>query len=81
VARDGAITVFVEVKERRGTSHGEGFESVTSSKRRRILGAARVYAARHGLSESPLRFDVISIDWQAGSPRVRHDRDAFSADG
>ena len=79
VARDGATTVFVEVKERRGTSHGEGFESVTASKRGRIVSAARVYAARQGLSESPLRFDVISIDWTAGSPQIRHDQDAFSA--
>ncbi len=79
VAREDATTVFVEVKERRGTSHGVGFESVTAGKRRRITSAARVYAASHGLSESPLRFDVVSIDWHTGSPQVRHDRDAFSA--
>jgi putative endonuclease len=78
VARDGATTVFVEVKERRGSSHGEGFEAVTNSKRQRIVGAARIYASSHGLTESPLRFDVVSIDWTAGTPQIRHDKDAFS---
>ncbi len=79
VAGEGKATVFIEVKERHGTSHGEGFEAVTSSKRLRIVTAARIYAASHGLSESPLRFDVVSIDWRAGSPQIRHDRSAFSA--
>jgi putative endonuclease len=32
VAQDGDVTVFVEVKERRGRSHGEGFEAVTFGK-------------------------------------------------
>jgi putative endonuclease len=82
VAREGATTVFVEVKERRRATHGCGHEAVTFGKRRRILRAARLYAAAHGLSEAPLRFDVISIDWESdGGPRVRHDRGAFDADG
>jgi len=81
VARDGAVTVFVEVKHRRGASHGEGHESVTSGKRRRLVRAARLYAAMRGLSESPLRFDVISIDEGPEGVRVRHDRGAFDVDG
>ena len=82
VARDGAETVFVEVKERHGASHGEGLEAVTFGKRRRIVRAARLYAASHGLSESPIRFDVVSIDWgSAAEPRIRHDRGAFDSDG
>jgi putative endonuclease len=82
VARDGADTVFVEVKERHGASHGEGHEAVTFAKRRRIVRAARLYAASRGLSESPIRFDVISIDWGSGAePRIRHDRGAFDSEG
>ncbi len=80
VARDGAVTVFVEVKERRDASRGAGHEAVTWAKRGRIVRAAQVYAAAHGLSESPLRFDVISIDWSTGQPELRHDRGAFNAD-
>lgn len=80
VAREGRVTVFVEVKERRSGSHGAGHEAVTASKRRRIVRAARLYASAHGLSEAPLRFDVVSIDWNLGRPDVRHDRDAFPAE-
>jgi putative endonuclease len=81
VAREGAATVFVEVKDRRGASHGEGFEAVTFGKRRRLVRAARLYAACKGVSEQPIRFDVLSIDRTDGAVRVRHDRDAFDVDG
>jgi putative endonuclease len=78
VAREGQTTVFVEVKERRGAGHGAGFEAVTNAKQRRIVSAARVYAARYGLSETPLRFDVVSVDYEgSASPQLRHDRGAF----
>jgi putative endonuclease len=82
VARDGATTIFVEVKERHGRSHGEGYEAVTFGKRRRLIRAARIYAAIHGLSETPLRFDVIWIEWiDAVTPVIRHDAGAFDSDG
>ena len=83
VAREGETTVFVEVKERLTASHGEGHEAVTATKRRRIVRAARLYAAANGLSESPLRFDVLSIarDGTEGASRIRHDRGAFDSDG
>ena len=81
IAKDGDATVFVEVKERHGTSHGEACESVSFGKRRRIVRAARLYAMSRGLSESPLRFDVVAIDWVDGEPHLRHEKGAFDADG
>ena len=81
VARHGDSTVFVEVKERRGRSHGEGYEAVTFGKRRRLIRAARIYAATHGLSETPMRFDVVSVDWIGERAVIRHDQDAFDGDG
>jgi putative endonuclease len=81
VARHGESTVFVEVKERRGTSHGEGVEAVTFGKRRRVIRAARLYAASKGISERPIRFDVVAIDWANDRPSIRHDQGAFDADG
>lgn len=77
VARLGSTTVFVEVKERRDTVHGLGVEAVTWSKRQRLVRAARLYAAAHGVSETALRFDVVSIDGR----KVRHEPGAFDADG
>lgn len=82
VARDpSAATVFVEVKDRRVVSHGEGYEAVTFGKRRRVVRAARLFAAAHGLGESRLRFDVVSISWHGDVPEIRHDQDAFDSDG
>jgi putative endonuclease len=81
IARDGETTVFVEVKERQDTSHGEGYEAVTRVKRRRVYRAAQSYAASHGLWQTPLRFDVVSIDWSSGEPALRHDLGAFDSDG
>ena len=77
VAEDRGTVVFVEVKERRGESHGSAVEAVTAAKRRKVVRAARAYAVAHGLSDSPLRFDVVAIDWGPKGPRVRHDAGAF----
>jgi putative endonuclease len=81
VARRGEATVFVEVKERRGQSHGTGTDAVTFGKRRRVIRAARLYAAASGLWEGELRFDVVSIDWTNDRPQVRHDQGAFDVEG
>jgi putative endonuclease len=81
VARDGDTVVFVEVKERSGASHGQAVEAVTGPKRLRVVRAARVYAASRGLSEAPLRFDVVAIDWTPEGPRVRHETGAFDDEG
>jgi len=70
--------VFVEVKERRGNSHGLAVEAVTARKRSRVVRAARIYAATKGLSESAIRFDVVAIDWGPEGPHVRHDENAFT---
>jgi putative endonuclease len=82
VARDGDAVVFVEVKERHGARHGSASEAVTRGKRLRIVHAARLFAARKGLTESPMRFDVVSIDWdERGVAGLRHDRGAFNSAG
>jgi putative endonuclease len=77
VAEDRGTVVFVEVKERGGDSHGTAVEAVTLEKRRRILRAARAFAAQHGQTDGSYRFDVVSIDWGPDGPRVRHDAGAF----
>jgi putative endonuclease len=81
VAREGDSVVFVEVKERGDPSHGAAVEAVTPSKRRRVIRAAQLWAARHGASESDVRFDVVGIDWGPEGPVLRHERAAFDAEG
>ena len=77
VARDGDTTVFVEVKTRTGRDFGNGAESVTAWKQRRVAQMAVDYASRHRLHDSPCRFDVVTVDLDGGSPRVEVYAHAF----
>ena len=80
VARRDGTTVFVEVKEREGDSHGSALEAVTRGKMRRVIRAAQMFALAHGLTETALRFDVIAIDIDGeGVARIRHEPGAFDA--
>lgn len=79
VARDQKTTVFVEVKRREATGHGTAAEFVRPSKMRKVVSAARIYAATHGLTETLIRFDVIAIDVIDGREQLRHHKGAFDA--
>src|SRR5256885_12403464 len=77
VARDGGTIVFVEVKTRNGRWFGGAAEAVTGLKRRRMVHLALEYLMRHRLSECPCRFDVVSIQLEAGRPVIEIHRNAF----
>ena len=92
VARDGATIVYVEVKRRESSSHGSAAEFVSPAKMKRVVGAARIYAARHGLTERLTRFDVIAIQGASLEPirgadrgtdrsheKLQHHKGAFDA--
>ena len=81
VCRDGKTLVFVEVKTRDGEAFGAAAEAVTAAKRRRIAALAAEYVSRHRLSDQPCRFDVISIQMQAGEPAFELVQGAFDAAG
>ena len=79
IAREQKTIVFVEVKRRESTGHGSAAEFVSASKMRKVVGAARIYAAQRGLSDSLIRFDVIAIDVIDGREQIRHHKGAFDA--
>lgn len=58
--RDGTL-VFVEVRWRRGGSHGGAAATVTSSKQRRLVRAAQTYLLQFA-TPPHCRFDVVAID-------------------
>jgi putative endonuclease len=74
VCRDGATTVFVEVRLRTRQDYGGAAASITSAKQQRLILAARHWLARHG--ETPCRFDAVLSDGQT----LEWIRDAFRAD-
>lgn len=61
LARDGETVVAVEVKARRTRQFGTGAEAVTPAKLERLAATLHVYLDAHGLSQAPIRIDVISI--------------------
>jgi putative endonuclease len=77
IARDGATTVFVEVKARGSADFGGGAESVTMRKRQRLARVALDYLARHRLLDGPCRFDVVAVDVNQVGPAIEVYRNAF----
>jgi len=79
IAREGETVVFVEVKARRDEAFGGGGAAVTAWKQQRIVRMATDYLARHGLLDAPCRFDVVTIQFETGSPRLEVFTHAFTA--
>ena len=78
VIRRGDLVVFVEVKGRRGRSHGTPAEAVTWKKRREIESVARWWIGRHGSPKLHYRFDVVGIrSHGAGRLTIEHLEDAW----
>ncbi|MDR2366327.1 MAG: YraN family protein [Zoogloeaceae bacterium] len=78
IAREGAITVFVEVRLRRSQAFGGAIGSIDARKRRRLL-----LAARHWLLRRPrqgnCRFDCVLFD-KLDVNNLEWIRHAFTAD-
>lgn len=73
IAEKGNTLIFVEVKTRRTTGFGQGFEAVTRDKQQKLLKTAELYIVQKK-HIGPARFDVISID----NGVVTHIENAFS---
>jgi len=76
IAEDRGTLVFAEVRMRRNAAFGGAAESVTVSKRRRLVAAARLFLA--GRREVACRFDVMLLEGADGG-RIEWLRDAFEA--
>jgi len=82
IALDQNTIVFVEVKTRRSQRAGHPSEAVDREKQRQLTRAALAWLKRRRRLNSPGRFDVIAITWQAGqAPLILHYRNAFEATG
>ena len=62
VVKDGEYICFIEVKYRKNKAFGLPEEAVTKAKQKKIIQGAKVFLyQKHYSSETPCRFDVISI--------------------
>lgn len=79
VARDGREWVFVEVKTRSHDRMGCACEAVSARKSRSLGLAVQEYVDLHDLNDSPIRCDLIAIDFGAdGTPVISHYPAAFT---
>jgi len=81
VARDGPSYVFVEIRSHRSARWGAAQESITRSKRKRVVRVALWYLKRHGLLGVPVRFDVVAVQWRADKAEIRWFPGAFDTEG
>ena len=77
VAKDGEYIVFVEVKFRKGLSHGLPRESVGRAKQKKIIKAAMHYIQATQETEQDYRFDVVEILESDGKLYANHIENAF----
>jgi putative endonuclease len=76
-----AIFVFVEVKTRRGATHGRPIEAVAPRKQRRLISIAQAFLAEQGVGgmEPACRFDVVEVFMHRdGLMTIQHHRAAFT---
>lgn len=61
IMKDEEFLVFVEVRYRKLSGYGDGIESVTKNKQRKIICTAKHYLLEQNLFDKiPCRFDVVA---------------------
>lgn len=80
IAQDGQTLCFVEVRSASSEPLADPLESITDRKRRRLVRAARWYLNRLPTLPAEVRFDVVTVVWDAGGrPITQLLRGAFDA--
>ncbi|MEW6171485.1 MAG: YraN family protein [Bacillota bacterium] len=80
IALDGKTLVFVEVRAKGSTGFGKPQESIGYQKRQKIREVARYYLTYEMQKGSFCRFDVVAVQFEPGSRKVKeleHIIDAF----
>ncbi len=73
----GDLLVFCEVKTRRGSSFGGGYEAVTARKRAKLRALAEAFLLASGARSGAIRFDVASVSLGPRGAEVELFQDAF----
>jgi putative endonuclease len=77
IARDGKTLAFIEVKTRRSQRFGPAASAVTRAKQRHLIRVSQVYLTQMGQAHELCRFDVVTIEIDAQTPRIELIKDAF----
>lgn len=80
IMRDKDMIVFVEVRYRHADSFGGALASVTASKQKRLILAARLFLQAHPqFAQQPCRFDVLAFAGDEQQPECQWLCNAFDA--
>ena len=78
VMLDQQTLVFVEVRFRRDRNFGGALASINPRKQQRLLLAAQRFLQTHReYQKLRARFDVVSLEGDAGAPKLQWIKDAF----
>jgi putative endonuclease len=77
VARRRDLIVFCEVKTRRGSAFGGGWEAVTATKRRKLRALAEAFLLSTRTASMDVRFDVASVAIEGERRSITIFEDAF----
>ena len=77
VVERGGVLVFCEVKSRRQSVFGGGFEAVTWRKRAKLRAVAEAFLQATGSHSQAIRFDVASVAVRGARSTIELFEDAF----
>lgn len=77
VVERGGVLVFCEVKSRRQSVYGGGFEAVTWRKRAKLRAVAEAFLQATGSHPRAIRFDVASVAVRGARSTIELFEDAF----
>jgi putative endonuclease len=72
------VTVFVEVRYRKGTSYGRPEETILVAKQRKLILTAGHYLQAQNTPEATTRFDVVAVTQPNYIPPITWIKDAFA---
>ncbi len=72
IAEDNQTLVFVEVRTRRGQRFGLATESITPTKKTRLIELAHAYLQETNTINHRWRIDVFTVQLGQGSPQLNH---------
>ena len=72
IAQSKGKTIFCEVKTRSSDRFGSAVESLTHTKKKRILRMIRYYCLKNKVSDENIRADFIAIQLSSNTAELKH---------
>lgn len=78
IAEEYGEIIFIEVKSRRNEKFADAAAAVDKQKQLFLVRAAQAYLGKHGLTDAPYRFDIITLVGECEPFELTHYVNAFT---